>query len=368
MFDFLIKKSTLKKTQKYLDALAPKVNINLHEDIPLPSIAVIKQHAQITSKINGMEEAMSKLTDEELKCKTNEFKARYKQAVAKNKEAHDKLKDELIKAPLQAREDLTLQVEKQAKIYKEEKQQVLKDLLPEAFAVVRETGKRVLSMRHYDVQLVGGMVLNDGNIAEMTTGEGKTLVATLPTYLNALTEEGVHVVTVNDYLAKRDSEWMGPIFEFLGLTVGVIQHDMRPDERKENYNLDITYGTNNEFGFDYLRDNMVNDKRDMVQRPHHFCVVDEVDSILVDEARTPLIISGPAEESTDKYYKAYQVSGQLKGRRITEADEIDAKHQQIDLSEGYDYMADEKAKSISLTEVGEEKTAQLFGVDNLHDM
>ncbi|NTV29520.1 MAG: preprotein translocase subunit SecA, partial [Candidatus Omnitrophica bacterium] len=248
------------------------------------------------------------------------------------------------------------------------KQYVLDELLPEAFAVVRETGKRLMNMRHFDVQLIGGMVLHYGNIAEMTTGEGKTLVATLPAYLNALTGDGVHVVTVNDYLARRDREWMGPVYESLGLTLGVIQHDMSPEERQRAYGADITYGTNNEFGFDYLRDNMVIFKEEMVQRRHNFAIVDEVDSILVDEARTPLIISGPAEESTDKYYVAHNISGQLTGRRITESDEVDAKHQGINLGEGFDYLADEKNKSISLTEAGEIKAAQLFGVPNLHDM
>src|SRR5450756_1734649 len=182
------------------------------------------------------------------------------------------------------------------------KGETLDDLLPEAFAVVREAGRRILNMRHFDVQLIGGMVLHRGKIAEMKTGEGKTLVATLPAYLNALAGQGVHVVTVNDYLARRDSEWMGRIYRFLGMTVGVIQHDLNDVERQAAYACDITYGTNNEFGFDYLRDNMKFELAHYVQRGHHFAIVDEVDSILIDEARTPLIISGPAEESTDKYY------------------------------------------------------------------
>ena len=190
----------------------------------------------------------------------------------------------------------------------------LDDLLPEAFAVVREAGRRVLNMRHFDVQLIGGMVLHRGMIAEMKTGEGKTLVATLAAYLNALTGKGVHVVTVNDYLAKRDSEWMGRLYRFLGLTVGVIQHSMDDRERQEAYGADITYGTNNEFGFDYLRDNMKFDLGMYVQRGHNFAVVDEVDSILIDEARTPLIISGPAEESTDKYYRIDQIIPKLEAR------------------------------------------------------
>jgi preprotein translocase subunit SecA len=183
----------------------------------------------------------------------------------------------------------------------------LDDLLIPAFATVREAGRRVLNMRHFDVQLIGGMVLHRGSIAEMKTGEGKTLVATLPVYLNALEGKGVHVVTVNDYLAKRDAEWMGRLYKFLGMTVGIIVHELDDRERQESYGADITYGTNNEFGFDYLRDNMKFDLRNCVQRGHHYAIVDEVDSILIDEARTPLIISGPSEESTDKYYKANKV-------------------------------------------------------------
>ncbi len=191
----------------------------------------------------------------------------------------------------------------------------LDDLLIEAFAVVREAGRRVLNMRHFDVQLIGGMVLHKGKIAEMKTGEGKTLVATLPSYLNALAGKGVHVVTVNDYLARRDSEWMGRLYKFLGLRVGVIVHDLDDQERKDAYNADITYGTNNEFGFDYLRDNMKFRIEDCVQRAHNFAIVDEVDSILIDEARTPLIISGPSEESTDKYYKINRIIPKLVARR-----------------------------------------------------
>ena len=193
--------------------------------------------------------------------------------------------------------------------------EVLDEILPEAFAVAREGGWRVLKMRHFDVQLVGGVVLHQGKIAEMKTGEGKTLVATLPVYLNALAGNGVHVVTVNDYLAKRDSEWMGKLYTFLGLTVGVIVHDLDDRERKEAYAADVTYGTNNEFGFDYLRDNMKFDLNDCVQRGHNYGIVDEVDSILIDEARTPLIISGASEESTDKYYKVNRIIPQLETGR-----------------------------------------------------
>ena len=196
--------------------------------------------------------------------------------------------------------------------------ETLDDLLPEAFAVVREAGRRVLNMRHFDVQLIGGIVLHRGKIAEMKTGEGKTLVATLPAYLNALAGKGVHVVTVNDYLARRDSEWMGRIYRFLGMTVGVIQHDLNDQERQVAYAADITYGTNNEFGFDYLRDNMKFDLAHYVQRGHHFAIVDEVDSILIDEARTPLIISGPAEESTDLYYEVDRIIPRLTPGAVTQ--------------------------------------------------
>ncbi len=369
MFDFIFHNTFIKSTQKHIDGLLPKVNIHVPDDIPLPSLTLLKKKVAIVSKINGFEPEMQKLSDEALKAKTDEFKSRYQKDIQELKQVYESLLAKYRSAKSsEEKENLTLEIEKAQTEFRQAKQKSLSDLLPEAFAVVRETGRRKLNMRHFDVQLFGGIVLNEGNIAEMTTGEGKTLVATLPAYLNALTGEGVHVVTVNDYLAKRDSEWMGPIYKFLGLSVGVIQHDMYPQERQGAYSCDITYGTNNEFGFDYLRDNMVIRRDDMVQRGHHFAIVDEVDSILVDEARTPLIISGPAEESTDKYYRAFQISKQLKGRRITEKDEIDAKYKGVNLGEGFDYLADEKAKSISLTDVGEEKAAKMFGVANLHDM
>src|SRR5260370_657409 len=221
---------------------------------------VVKSFQANVHKINALEESMKALTDSQLQAKTPEFKTRLAGGES------------------------------------------LESVLPEAFAVCREAGRRVLNMRHFDVQLVGGMVLHSGCIAEMKTGEGKTLVATLPVYLNALTGKGVHVVTVNDYLAKRDSEWMGRLYSWLGLSVGVIIHDLTDEQRKAAYGSDITYGTNNEFGFDYLRDNMKFDLTNYVQRDHNFAIVDEVDSILIDEARTPLIISGASEESTDTYY------------------------------------------------------------------
>jgi len=246
-----------------------------------------------------------------------------------------------------------------------EKGESLDALLPEAFAVVREAGRRVLNMRHFDVQLIGGIVLHRGTIAEMKTGEGKTLVATLAAYLNALEGKGVHVVTVNDYLAKRDSEWMGRIFRFLGLTVGVIQHHLSDQERQVAYGADITYGTNNEFGFDYLRDNMKFDLGSYVQRGHHFAIVDEVDSILIDEARTPLIISGPAEESTDKYYRINGVVPKLKpGARITGDKKAE---ERAELEKTGDYIVDEKAKTVTLTEQGMLHAEGLLGVQNLWD-
>ncbi len=286
----------------------------------------LKRLWPIVEKINSLEPNISSLSDAELRKKTDEFRERLK------------------------------------------KSETLDSILPEAFAVVREVAKRTISMRHFDVQLLGGLVLHQGKIAEMATGEGKTLVATLAAYLNALSGEGVHIVTVNDYLAKRDRNWMGPIYEFLGLTVGVIQHDMDPHLRKIAYRCDITYGTNNEFGFDYLRDNMVIRKEDMVQRELHYAIVDEVDSILIDEARTPLIISGPAEESTEKYYTIDKIVPKLKGRFILEKDEIEAKYKGIDLTKGYDYIVNEKAQTAYLTEEGESKATRMLGIENLHDL
>ena len=223
----------------------------------------------------------------------------------------------------------------------------LDDLLPEAFATVREAAKRTLGQRHYDVQLMGGAALHLGNIAEMRTGEGKTLVSTLPAYLNALAGEGVHVVTTNDYLAERDSEWMGRVHRFLGLKVGVILASMTPAERREAYAADITYGTNNEFGFDYLRDNMAWSLEDCVQRVHNFAIVDEVDSILIDEARTPLIISGPADKATKWYVEFANISGQL--------------------SRDLHYEIDEKKKTVAILEEGVTKVEQILGIENLYE-
>src|SRR5471030_459973 len=242
------------------------------------------------------------------------------------------------------------------------KGETLEDILPEAFAVVREAAKRTLGQRHFDVQLVGGMVLHGGNIAEMKTGEGKTLVATLPVYLNALAGEGVHVVTVNDYLAKRDSEWMGQIYRFLGLTTGCIVHGLDDEERRTAYAADVTYGTNNEFGFDYLRDNMKHALNAMTQRGHAFAIVDEVDSILVDEARTPLIISGPTEDQSETYKAVDALMSALRAPSVTKLTKKakDGKEIVEDVKDAGDYELDEKSRQISLTDAGNEHMSQLL--------
>ena len=233
---------------------------------------------------------------------------------------------------------------------------------------MREAARRTLGMRHFDVQILGGVVLHEGKIAEMKTGEGKTLVATLPVYLNALPGKGVHLVTVNDYLAKRDSQWMGQVYRFLGLTVGIIQHDMQDRARQLAYACDVTYGTNNEYGFDFLRDNMKFSLAEFVQRELNYAIVDEVDSILIDEARTPLIISGPVEESTEIYYRAVELAEPLVGRRITDKDEVKAKFDGTSLEEGVDYLANEKNKNVSLTEQGETRACRAWDVESLHDL
>ena len=284
----------------------------------------VKRIRPIVDKINGLEEEFSKLTDTELKSKTEEFKNRYANG------------------------------------------ETLDNLLPEAFAVVREASKRVLGMRHFDVQLIGGVVLHQGRIAEMKTGEGKTLVATLPVYLNALTGEGVHVITVNDYLAKRDSEWMGKVYRFLGLTVGLVISGMNPAQKQQAYNCDVTYGTNNEFGFDYLRDNMVIYKNQLVQRKLKYAIVDEIDSILIDEARTPLIISGRANKSSDLYKKADNFVKRLKAKVIVEEDVKDL--EQAEDNENYDYIVDLKAKSATLTSKGIKKAEDEFHLENFNDI
>ncbi|HZR55839.1 MAG TPA: preprotein translocase subunit SecA, partial [Terriglobales bacterium] len=306
----------------------------------------IKRLLPDVAAINALEPTIQKLTDDELRVKTEEFRARIQERVAR-------IPDEPEADP-----DRLKQIEEErAKAIAE----TLEEILPEAFAVVREGGRRVLNMRHFDVQLIGGMVLHHGKIAEMKTGEGKTLVATLPVYLNALAGRGVHVITVNDYLAKRDSEWMGKLYRFLGLTVGVIVHDLDDQQRRDAYAADVTYGTNNEFGFDYLRDNMKFDLRDCVQRKHNFAIVDEVDSILIDEARTPLIISGASEESTDKYARVNRIIPKLE------------KGEEVDVAPGEpaqltgDFVVDEKHRNITVTDDGWVKVEGLLGIGNIAD-
>ena len=289
-----------------------------------PNERKINQVMPIVEHINALEEEFSKLSDEQLKAKTDEFR----EILSKRETSSDLKKDrELEKAALDS-------------------------ILPEAFATVREAGKRVLNMRHFDVQLIGGIFLHNGHIAQMRTGEGKTLVATLPAYLNALTGKGVHVITVNDYLAKRDRDWMGKIFEFLGLSVGVILSQGSGyedfDSKKAAYACDITYGTNNEFGFDYLRDNMSTSMEGLVQRPYNYAIIDEVDSILIDEARTPLIISGRLEKSAETYQVMAKVAPKLE--KITH------------------YEVDEKNKNIILTEEGIDRACELLGVNDLFDI
>ncbi len=321
----------------------------------------LKHTRPIVDLVNSLEGEISKLSDEGLRAKTDEFKGK----ISEKRKAYA---PEMAEVEAAYKESTSPQEKESIKRkLRDLKNRIFEDVLPEAFAVVREAARRKLNMRHFDVQLMGGAILHEGKIAEMATGEGKTLVATLPVYLNALTGEGVHVVTVNDYLAKRDREWMGPVYEFLGLTVGVIQHDMDHRARQAAYACDVTYGTNNEFGFDYLRDNMVVRKEDMVQRPLNYAIVDEVDSILIDESRTPLIISGPAEESTDKYYIINKIIPRLKGKITTDKEEIEAKHKGTDIEKGIDYVVNEKNHTASLTEEGVVKCQELLGVKNLYD-
>jgi preprotein translocase subunit SecA len=318
----------------------------------------LKRMAPAVAEINALESQMQQLTDEQLRAKTDEFRARIKERVQEAEAEIARVQAEMQSAP---DDQLRGEMEGLTKRRLEARNQALDEILPEAFAVVREAGRRVLNMRHFDVQLIGGMVLHQGKIAEMKTGEGKTLVATLPVYLNALSGDGVHVVTVNDYLAKRDSEWMGKLYRFLGLSVGVIVHDLDDDERREAYAADVTYGTNNEFGFDYLRDNMKFDLADCVQRGHNFAIVDEVDSILIDEARTPLIISGASEESTDKYERVNQIIPHL-----TKGEEVEVPPGEPKIYTG-DYVVDEKHKAITVTDEGWEKVEKLLGIGNVAD-
>jgi preprotein translocase subunit SecA len=357
-----IKKNILKQKQNQIKKNFPSANIVLHPDIPIPSMNKMVELARIVEEVNRLEPQITNLNDIELKACTQEFR---EQIFKKSKTYEPQLQE------LEEAFSLAAIPEEKEKIkekIKNTRNKIFEEVLPKAFAVVREASRRTIGLRHFDVQIAGGVVLHEGKIAEMATGEGKTLVATLSAYLNALLGKGVHIITVNDYLARRDREWMGPIYEFLGLSVGVIQHEMSDQERKIAYASDITYGTNNEFGFDYLRDNMKYRLEDLVQRPFYYAIVDEVDSILVDEARTPLIISGPAEEATDKYYTARRIAEQLRGRRVTEKDEIEAKYKGLDLSKGYDYLADEKGKTISLSEEGEVRAARMWGVESLHSI
>jgi preprotein translocase subunit SecA len=320
---------------------------------------VIKALMPKVLAINALEPQIEKLTDAELRAKTDEFRQRIQERMSRFSGASLPAENPEVES-----EDEGSDLDRQKRLEKEEYdalQEVLNEILVEAFAVVREAGRRVLNMRHFDVQLIGGMVLHQGTISEMKTGEGKTLVATLPVYLNALSGRGVHVVTVNDYLAKRDSEWMGKLYRFLGLTVGVIVHDLDDEERRAAYAADVTYGTNNEFGFDYLRDNMKFDIKDCVQRGHNYAIVDEVDSILIDEARTPLIISGASEESTDKYYKVNRIIPKLE------------KGEEIDVAPGEpaqltgDFVVDEKHRNITVTDEGWVKVEGLLGIGNIAD-
>lgn len=305
-----------------------------------PQEKKVAKYREIVERINGLEPEISKLTDDELKNKTYYFKHLIQEECKDITEKADRLRKE---------------------------KQVLDSILPEAFAVVREASKRVLGMRHFDVQLIGGMVLHDGKIAEMRTGEGKTLVSTAPAYLNALTGRGVHVVTVNDYLAKRDSEWMGRIHKFLGLEVGCVQHHLSSHERRKAYHSDITYGTNNEFGFDYLRDNMATELSNCVQRELNFSVVDEVDSILIDEARTPLIISGQIDDSYDLYEKFDNIVHNFHGKHKTYNDKkaLFVDENAPDEEQDCDYVVDEKSKNVILTERGILKAQELLGIDDL---
>jgi preprotein translocase subunit SecA len=318
---------------------------------------VIKALMPRVRAINALEPQMQRLTDAELRAKTDEFRERIQERLG-----------QLAKDPrpetAQLSEEDEPDLDQQRLLEKREYEaleEVLDEILVEAFAVVREAGRRILNMRHFDVQLIGGMVLHKGTISEMKTGEGKTLVATLPVYLNALSGRGVHVVTVNDYLAKRDSEWMGKLYRFLGLSVGVIVHDLDDAERRAAYAADVTYGTNNEFGFDYLRDNMKFDIRDCVQRGHNYAIVDEVDSILIDEARTPLIISGASEESTDKYYKVNRIIPKLE-----KGEEIEGPPGEPAQLTG-DFVVDEKHRNITVTDEGWEKVEGLLGIGNIAD-
>ncbi|MBN3040411.1 MAG: preprotein translocase subunit SecA [Candidatus Omnitrophica bacterium] len=348
----MLKNIVIKSSQAKISRLKPKVNITFNKELPTPSIREISRFAEMVSKVNSYEEEMLKAKDDYFKVKTSEYR------------------------DLISRKIASLNFEE----WRQAVDPIFEEILPHFFAMVREAARRTLNMRHFDVQILGGIILNKNKIAEMVTGEGKTLVATLPASLNALVGAGVHIVTVNDYLAKRDMEWMSPIFEFLGFSVGVIQNDMEKEERRLAYSRDITYGTNNEFGFDYLRDNMVNSLEAMVQRHHYFAIVDEVDSILIDEARTPLIISGPAESNVQKYYAADKVIRQLRVKRIIQS--FDNKDETVtikntdgsettmtpaELDEKYDAIFEEKNNHAYFTSQGERRCEKLLSVSSISD-
>ena len=348
----MIKKVLLKVYEKKIKKLKPKVNISFHSEIPLPSASQIAKLAPIVSKVNSYEEELKKKPDSFFKEKIYEFRKRIAEET-KN------LKDEE---------------------YMHVLENILDEILPFHFALVREAASRTIGLRHFDVQILGGIVLHKNKIAEMATGEGKTLVATLAASLNALVGRGVHIVTVNDYLARRDKEWMSPVYEFLGLSCGVIQQEMGKLERQQAYSCDITYGTNSEFGFDYLRDNMANSLEEMVQREHFYAIIDEVDSILIDEARTPLIISGPAEVSVEKYYAVDKVVRALKLKKViavfdnkdgtTTVKNIDGseiKMERSELEDSYDGIIEEKTHNAYLTKRGEERCEKLLGVKSISE-
>jgi preprotein translocase subunit SecA len=349
----MLKNFILANSQKQINSLNPAVNISLHKEIPTPSLKEVAYLSRIVSEVNNFETELRAKPDSFFKEKTQEFKNLIKERTSN-------VTDEE---------------------YKDAVDKIFDEILPFYFAMVREAAKRTVKMRHFDVQILGGIVLHKNRIAEMATGEGKTLVATLAASLNALAGQGVHVVTVNDYLARRDKEWMGPIYEFLGLCVGVIQQEMISSERKAAYACDITYGTNNEFGFDYLRDNMVIDSKDMVQPEHFYAIVDEVDSILVDEARTPLIISGPAELSTQKYYLADRAISQLRTKFVIQsfdnkdgtvtmknADGTEVKIFPDELEKNYDAVVEEKSNNAYFLPNGEKKCEKALGVNSLEEM
>ena len=343
----------------------------------------IKRIRPYVEEINQLEPEFQRLTDTELKAKTQQFRNRLAEATASLQKELEEARSEAVGADQEQRDEHKTRVEELDKALRDSEADVLEELLPEAFAAVREASRRTIGLRHFDVQLIGGTVLHEGTIAEMKTGEGKTLVATLALYLNALTGRGAHLITVNDYLARRDVQWMGPIYDKLGLTVASIVHEasylfdptfitkdyrylnLRPITRQEAYLADITYGTNNEFGFDYLRDNMKFSLEEYVQRELNYAVVDEVDNILIDEARTPLIISGPAEESTDKYYNIDRIIPKLQRGAVIQGDPSQEDRAAIE-AKG-DYTVDEKSRSVTLTETGVAKVERLLGVHNLYD-